>query len=382
MTRLQQFFTFALIAFIGGVLFLAAFLAAAELPPQDLTQYWSAAHLLGQNPYSSQLVTEFQHANGIFVDPPLVLKNPPWAIPFILPLGLFSYRVDFALWAVFSVLVVCGCSYFIWRELAFPPSLSPILLPLVFGPTIVLLMLGQWTVLVLLGITIFLIALQRRQDWVAGAALLLVLGKPHVSLLFLIAVVLWIIQTRRWIVALSGSLALLAASLFVELINPHIFAQFLGRTTQVVHELEYYPNFGGILYLASKVHAIALIPQVAGLVWLGFYWKEHRRNWNWWEQGTLVILCSVACSYYSYPYDQILALPALLIASAIGRRRPFLLVFSITNLGYLVYVSGIAGRFGYGYMFLWWTAAGWLIAYLVSKTPKLDLSGASNRMPD
>jgi Glycosyltransferase family 87 len=373
MIWLHRFFTFALVGFIGGILFFAAFMAAGELPVQDLAQYWSAAHLVRQNPYSPHVVSEFQHDNGVFVDPPLVLKNPPWAIPFILPLGLFSYRVDFALWAVFSVVVVSTCSHFTWKELALPSSLSPIILPFVFGPTIVLLMLGQWTVLVLLGITIFLIALHRKQDWIAGASLVLVLGKPHVALLFLIAVVFWIIQERRWIIAWSGSLTLLASSLFVEAINPHIFAQFLGRSTQVVHELESYPNLGGMLYLASGVHALALIPQLAGLVWLGFYWKEHRHNWNWWEQGSLVLLCSVVCSYYSYPYDEILALPALLIASAIGSRRLFLVFFSITNLGYFLYIFGIAGHFGFGYMFLWWTATGWLVTFVISQRANLNV---------
>jgi hypothetical protein len=295
------------------------------------------------------------------------LKNPPWAIPFILPLGLFSYQIDFALWAVLSIFIVSGCSYFIWKELALPPSLSPIILPLLFGPTVILLMLGQWTVLVLLGVSMFLIAVQRKQDWLAGASLLLILGKPHVALLFLLALALWIIQTRRWIIAVSGSLALLASSLIVELINPHIFAQFVNRTNLVVHESESYPDLGGMLYLLSGVHALALIPQIAGLIWLVFYWKEHRHNWNWWEQGPIVILCSVVCSYYSYPYDEILALPALLIASAGGRQRPFFIAFSIVNLGYLAYLTGIAGHFGFGYMFLWWTATGWLITFIVSQ---------------
>ncbi len=196
------------------------------------------------------------------------------------------------------------------------------------------------------------------------------------ALLFLIAVVVWTIQARRWIIALSGSLALLVASVFVELLNPHIFAQFLARTTQVVHETEVYPNLGGMLYLASGLHAVAIIPQVAGLVWLVFYWKKHRHNWNWWEQGPLVILCSVVCSYYSFPYDEILALPALLIASAAGSRRMFLAAFSLTNLGYLFYISGVAGRFGYGYMFLWWTASGWLVTYIISLRHKRGTIGA------
>lgn len=369
---IRRLSTIALAGFAGGVLFLAAFMASGALPAQDLTQYWSAAHLVRQNPYSSHLVAEFQRSNGIFVDPPLVFKNPPWAIPFILPLGLFSYRIDFALWTVFSIVVVAWCTHVLWKQLKLPASLAPIVIPFIFGPTIVLVMLGQWTVLVLLGITLFLIAAERKQDWHAGASLLLVLGKPHVALLFLIAAALWVVYARRWIIAVSTSLALLGASLFVEAINPRIFAQFLDRTALVVHEAESYPNLGGMLYVLSGVHAIALIPQFAGLIWLAFYWKRHCRNWSWWEQGSLVILCSVVCSYYSYPYDEILALPAILIAYANGDRRRFLVAFTITDLGYLVYISGIAGHFGYGYMFLWWTATGWLATCVLAQNRRLS----------
>jgi len=368
--RLQRLIPVGLIAIDGAVMFLAAFLAAGALPVQDFAQYWSAAHLVRQNPYSFQLAAEFERSRGVLAHHPLALKNPPWAIPFILPIGLFSYRVAFALWDVFSIGVLIIGMHSIWKELKLPASAAPILLTLVFGPTIILLILGQWTILLFLGITIFLIAAERHRDWLAGASLLLVLGKPHVALLFLIALALWIVHTRRWTIVLSGLLALLTASLVVQLINPHIFAQFWARTMQVVNETESYPNLGGMLFLVSGVHALALIPQIAGLIWVAFYWKHHRHNWSWWEHGTLVILCSVVCSYYSYPYDEILALPALLIAYANGNRRLFLLVFAITDLGYITYISGIAGHFGFGYMFLWWTALGWLLTYVVSQRRK------------
>lgn len=373
MTRLQRFLAFALIAIVGGVMFLAAFLAAGALHVQDFAQYWSAAHLVRQNPYSFRLAEEFEHSRGVFAYHPLALKNPPWTIPFILPLGLFSYRVAFALWDVFSVAVLTVCMHAIWKELRLPASSAPIVLPLLFGPTIILLILGQWTILLFLGISVFLIAAERRQDWIAGASLLLVLGKPHVALIFLIALALWIVHTRRWTIALSGFLAVLTASLFVEVINPHIFTQFWARTIQVISETEPYPNLGGMLFLVSGVHALALIPQIAGLIWLVFYWKRHRRDWSWWEQGTVVILCSIICSYYSYPYDEILALPALLIAYANGNRRLFLVLFTLANLGYVLYISGIAGRFGFGYMFLWWTASGWVITYMVSQRRTINL---------
>jgi hypothetical protein len=362
------------IAFAISALFVAAFMAASALPVQDLAQYWAAAHLVKTNPYSYQLVSDFEKSAGISSNAlPLVIKNPPWAILFILPLGLFGYHVAFAVWAVFSVVVVAGCALAAWNLYNSPPSLAPALLSLFFGPTVVLLMLGQWTVLVLLGVTLFLTLAARKKDWYAGASLLLVLGKPHVALLFLLAVTLWTIQYKRWVIALSAILALAASNIAIIAINPHIFTQFLERTRLVVHETESYPNVGGMLYVATGKHALALLPQLIGIAWLLFYWWKHCQDWDWKSDGLLVLAVSVACSYYSYPYDEILALPALIVAYAVGNRRIFLTGFLVANLGYASYIFKLAGTFGFTYMFLWWTASAWLITYILARSPRFSL---------
>jgi len=367
----KKILTVALIAFVGGILFIAAFMASNALPPQDLTQYWAAAHLVRLNPYSLSLVTELEKSTGVAViGSPLVLKNPPWAIPFILPLGLLSYRVAFALWTVFSVVIVAGCVRAVWQQRERSESLFSILLPFLFGPTIVLLMLGQWTVLVLLGITGFLIMVERRRDWLAGAFLLLVMGKPHVSFLFLVAIVLWTFRSRRWAIIYSATISLTAASMAMLVINPHIFTQFLERTKQVVDETVPYPNFGGMLYTVFGRHALALLPQAMGMLWLLVYWNRRRRDWDWKTNGLLVLVVSVASSYYSYPYDEILILPAMVSAYLAGNKQIFFVGFAAVNLGYGVYLFQIAGSIGFSYMFLWWTATGWLLTYCFSVMPQ------------
>jgi len=279
---------------------------------------------------------------------------------------MFSYRVAFAWWTVFSVVVVTGCVAAVWRRIEKPESLFSILFPLIFGPTIVLLMLGQWTVLVLLGITGFLISIERRQDWLAGAFLLLVMGKPHVALLFLLAIGLWIFQTRRWKISYSTALSLAVSSVVVLTLNPHVFTQFLERTREVVDERVPYPNPGGMLYTISGHHMLAILPQIVGVLWLLTYWCRRRLVWDWNTDGMLVLVSSIACSYYSYPYDEVLVLPALVTAFVTGNKRIFLVCFAFINLGYGFYLFQIAGILGFGYMFLWWTGAGWLVTYWLS----------------
>lgn len=371
---IRKLLTVLLILFVCTILLIAAYMAAGALPVQDFAQYWSAAHLIKQNPYSPEVVAHFQNSQGIHVNPPLVLKNPPWTIPTFLFLGLFSYPVAFALWTLLTLLILIGCLHAMWQGLPNGAAPTPIFLPLLFGPAVVQFMLGQWTILVLLGIAIFLIAVERRQDWIAGASLVLVLGKPHVALLFFLVVAIWTVRYKRWRIFISATLAVVFASLLVGLLNPHVWAQFAARTAQVVHETESYPNIGGVLYRFSSAHALGLIPQFVGVIWLVFYLRKHLKDWSWWNHGTLVILCSVVVSYYSYPYDEILALPALLVAFARSRtkRRLFLIPFFITNLGYALYITNVTARFGFGYMFLWWTASGWLVTVILASSGRLN----------
>ena len=82
----------------------------------------------------------------------------------------------------------------------------------------------------------------------------------------------------------------------------------------------------------------------------------------------IVLLVSVATSYYSYPYDEVLSLAGIggCICNG-GNRRIFLIGLVATNLGYALYISNVAGHFKLGYMFLWWPAMAWLITYVLSQ---------------
>jgi hypothetical protein len=75
----KKILTVASLAFAGTALFFAAFLAASQLQVQDLAQYWAAAHLFSQNPYSMEPTRAFERSAGI-LSTPLVTKTPPWAI--------------------------------------------------------------------------------------------------------------------------------------------------------------------------------------------------------------------------------------------------------------------------------------------------------------
>jgi hypothetical protein len=370
--RLQNILFILLFAVMIGFLFVAALGMSAAMPAQDLAQYWAAAHLAWQNPYSLQSVTAFERSFGVSRNvTPMVLRSPPWAVVVVLPLALFNYQMAYAAWALMSIVVVAGCARAAWNLFDSAPSLAPAFLSLAFGPTICLLMLGQIAVLVLLGVTLFLVMVERERDWLAGAALLLVLLKPHIAALFLLTVALWSFHCKRWKVLVSAFLTLVAASFAALAINPHMFTQYLHFAREFVRETTPYPNLGGILYAVTGRHSLAFLPQTVAAIWTGFYWHHHRANWDWKTDGVLVLVVSLWCSYYSFPFDEVVLLPALMAAFANGNRRVFLAGFVAANVGYLLYLSNSAGRFGFGPLFLWWTASAWLITYLLSRRAQL-----------
>jgi hypothetical protein len=232
-------------------------------------------------------------------------------------------------------------------------------------------------VLVLLGITLFLVGIERGRDWVAGIGLLLVTIKPHISLLFMVAVLLWVVCAKRWTVIVFGFLSGLVTSFIILTINPHIFRQYWAHITVVAAQDYHFPNLGGMLYTITGWRGAAVLPEIVGLAWLARYWWFHRSTWDWKREGLIVLVVSVACSYYSFAYDEVILLPALLASAASGKRPALLGGLVLVNIGYAVYLSRLGGMFGLSPMFLWWTASAWLLTYLLSRPAHVSRVGSA-----
>ena len=352
------------------VVFLIAQGYAATRPVQDMVQYWAAARLVTQNPYSLRLVWPLEKSVGARIgmnDATFVNRNPPWSLLFFLPLRFLSYRTAYALWTIFSLLIIAGCARKLWQLYTPEPSLLPAVIALLFGPTICLLTVGQSTILALLGITIFLSALSQKRDWVAGAALLLITVKPHIALIFLLALALWSVYRKRWAIWGGAAAALAMSTLIILSINSAILSQYSAFVQMFSQERLVYPNLGGLVYTATGIYPLAFLPEVLAVLWLSVYWWQRRSEWSWRTHGMVVLLVSVTCSYYSFAYDEIILLPALLGAAALGDRRLFFAGFVLVNAGYAFFLWGPTDKFGVNYMFLSWTASAWLLTYALSR---------------
>ena len=220
-------FVVILLALVLGLVYVAAEMSALARPAQDMAAYWTAAHLIRQNPYSLPLVRHMElamHAR-IPAGSALIMRNPPWALPLVLPLRWMSFPAAYAFWTILSAATIGACGRRLWRMYSSKASLQPAFICLLFGPSLLLLNLGQTTAFVLLGVTVFWYAVQRRRDWLAGLALLLVAIKPQIVLLFVLVLALWIVRTKRWTILIAGALSVGASCLLALWLNPNVFRQ-------------------------------------------------------------------------------------------------------------------------------------------------------------
>jgi hypothetical protein len=352
------------------IVFFEARMVARRVQVRDLSSYWAAAHLAEDNPYSAEKVQYVKQKAGITNSPNLIMRNPPWALAILFPFRWLDYFSLFALWTMVNILIVSICAATVWNLYGGKNPVWALLISLFFGPTLLLLRHGQMTGLVLLGYVAFLGCIEKKRDWVAGASLFFVSLKPHLALLFFIFLFLWSVRTGRYAVIATWILSVVLASLLVISINPLIFDQYRSLIHDTPLWSNVYPNLGGILALISGRQWASLLPLLAGCAWSLYYWITMRGVWSWRNHLPIVLLMSLVTSYYSYGYDEVIILPALLQVALDGDKKTFILPFLVVNFLILVCAAEWRNAYDFGFMFNSWTATAWISIYLISRYKK------------
>ena len=85
-------------------------------PPNDFAFYWTAARLVldGRNPYSPRETVDLQKRLSFAGKGPLVMLNPPWVLPLIVPFGLLSFSAGKSIWFVISLALVFVSVHWLW----------------------------------------------------------------------------------------------------------------------------------------------------------------------------------------------------------------------------------------------------------------------------
>ncbi|HEX5236427.1 MAG TPA: glycosyltransferase 87 family protein [Silvibacterium sp.] len=317
-SRLQQWLlSSSAIALILAIGCITAF--TLSVPARDSLSYWTAGRQLlhRANPYAFSAVDRLESAAGFHgATGSLVMLNPPSALPLTLPFGPFGPRLAGLLWS----LALLGClvaSVRMVRTIHGSPKNYLHLLGYFFGPAVVCVFAGQIPLFALLGLAIFL-RLQRTRPFAAGAALCLCAVKPHLFLPFGLVLLAWTIATRRYRIILGAAAAFAATNALVLLLDPAVWTHYSQLMLTLAPRIakEFIPCVSVVLRRSVDPHALWLqgVPEALGCVWaIAYFWK-HRRDWDWMEHGSLLMLVSVFIAPYTWLVDQSVLVPAMLHA--------------------------------------------------------------------
>lgn len=333
----------------GLVLIVVAY--AFSRPPRDFLEYWTAAKLLlpHKNPYSLPDAFWVQKSLGWDEPVPLMFASPPWALSYLAPLGLIrSYAIGWLFWVTMLTVSTAVSSRFL-MHLYFGETQIPEvsdsgfhrnLFAFTFYPSLLALKFAQTAPLLLLGLTGFLFFHCKQRLFRAGVFLSLTLIKPHLLYLIWIAVVLWCWRRRVWTPAISASLVTALLTTFALLIDPHAFRQYWEFVRGPYLALN--PSaIVAVLRNALKRQATfawQFAPLSVGLIWFAYYWRKHRRQWNWTERMPALVTVCMLTTPYGWLFDQtLLVVPIIAFAGALARKekrlpRNAVLLFTALNV--------------------------------------------------
>jgi glycosyl transferase family 87 len=360
----------AAVILFGGALAFAITVIAACVPlitgdgllNHDTRSFWSTGQLLahGKNPYDATEVLRLQRAAGI-TKAPLIMRNPPLALPLVLPLGYLSLHSAVLLWSALLLAAFVLSVHLLWATFGRPRGI-PRWLPYAFAPALNCIVAGQTAVLPLLGVALFF-RYRRLRPFAAGAALWLCILKPHLLVPFAIVLSLWSIRERQFRI-LAGAAAAVAASVaIVWALDPHAWAQYVQMMRGSRIEQEYIPCIGVALRFALRPSALWLqwLPCVIGSGFAVVYYWRNRATWSWDSDGGLLLLISLVAAPYAWVSDTALALPALMHAAI--RRHNRVMLWVLATLVAILEAEFLAGVSWHSPLFLW-PASAWLLWYL------------------
>ena len=330
----------------------------------DFAFYWTAARLVldGGNPYSPRETVDLQKRLSFAGKGPLVMLNPPWVLPVVVPFGLLSFSAGKSLWFGIGLALTFVSVQWLWdlygegenRWIGW-------LVAVTFLPVAVVLAIGQIGPLVLFGLAGYL-RFEARHDYVAGAFLFLTALKPHLVFLFWIALLLCALHRRRW-KPLASFLAVLASASFLAVLLDHqVFHQYVGHLGEERIVLQESPTLGGMLRHISGLPAMQFVPLAVAAVWFVVYWVRWRSAWEWRDRLPSLLLVSSVATSYAWFFDQVVLLPSVFYTTVLLVRSPHQrwlgAVIAYLAINCLTFLLILDHRPAVYYS---WTALAWLV---------------------
>ena len=286
--RAAAFFPFVTVcgmAFGFTIAEIGYFLLPAKAPGMnDYVIYWATAQQLAHhaNPYDMNAVTQIEHMAGLAANVPVggVMRNPPWALPLVLPLEFLGQQVGWLLW--FSVLLACFAVsvHLLWIVHGRPRN-RRYLLGYSFGPALICLAFGQTTLFSLLGLVLFL-RLHRTRPFLAGAALWLCMLKPHLFLPFGVVLLVWVLVSKSYKIMAGAAVALGASCAITYFLDPLAWTHYsqMMRISGINQELIPCLSFLLRHWLSPQSIWLQYVPASLACAWALAYFWPRRQRWN------------------------------------------------------------------------------------------------------
>lgn len=288
----------------------------------DFLGYWGAANLLAHraNPYDHHALLALEREQGWPGREPVSSWNPPWLHLLLLPLGTLPFRQAAALWFLINPLLIGLSALLIWHTVSkkrgLPGPLLALLATFVFSRSLHALLEGQINSLMLFGCAGFL-ALQSR-ELLAGALLVLVTVKPHLTYLLLPTLLLDSLLRRRWRIIIGFSVCLMLLVLLVSWLFPSWPGAYLSLLEIPASPQNYpyiTPTIRGLL-LAYTDFDIGVWPAVACLAIFLIVTPLRGHSLNLPTIASLSFLVGLPTAPFGWSTDQVLLLlPVLQIVA-------------------------------------------------------------------
>jgi hypothetical protein len=292
----------------------------------DFGHFWASGRqfLNSTNPYDAeQLVILQEQAGGIGFDTriPSLTLTPPWSLLIFAPFSILNYQFARLAWLYVNIAIIIFATQQLW--ILYHGSKNRMWLALLaiftFAPTISVLMKGQVTIWLLIGLVGFLLFTEGKlNEWIGCASLLLLAIKPQLFYLFWPAIGLWLIQTRQWGILLKSVVIITGVFLVLLIPNPLLFSQYIYAMKTYPASEWATPTIGAYLRLFAfgiNNFWVQYIPAIFTIFWLIVHYLKTFQTWNWRKEIPTLLFLSLLTSPYAWTYDQVLLLPAILIAT-------------------------------------------------------------------
>jgi hypothetical protein len=348
------------------------------VPLYDFVSFWAAGRLnhQGLDPYDTERLAVVEREAEPHAEQVLVMWPAPWALTLLGPVSRLSPQVAYRVWALILLVVLLFAADRAWLTVGGARERRGVALLVValFLPSYMVLITGQLGPFLLLGLVGFLHFHRQGRDGLAGACLVLTAIKPQLTFLFWLALLLWAIDRRAWRLVLGGVLGALVLMAWPLWDNPHLLRDYwFSLTARTQTHSHPSPLLGTALrkLFGPERFWLQFVPLVPGLLWLAWYWRRHRRDWDWERQlGPLLFASFLAAPYGAWPFDHVVLLLPLLQAAAgateAGRRPALLAAAGFVAINLLA-LAQLLGQPEY-FWFVWLTPALLLMWALTRRT--------------